>query len=158
MNKKPLYIISFVWFVIDFLSKKIVINNLVYNKSLTIINNFFNLTYVKNRGGAFNFLNGGVIFIIIITIIIFFFIYKYLKDRELMLIEIWGYGLIIGGAIGNLFDRIIYGYVIDFLDFYVLGYDFPVFNIADCGIVIGIFMLLIYSFRSEGSDKNGDKS
>ena len=58
-------------------------------------------------------------------------------------IEIIGYSLLLGGAIGNLIDRIVYGYVIDFLDFYIFKYDFPIFNVADIGIVVGIILLLV---------------
>ena len=158
MNKKKLYIISFLLFVIDIISKLFVANYLDYNNSETIIKNFFYINYVRNKGGAFSIMEGNVIFIIIVTIIVFFFIYKYLKNKKLDLLEVWGYGLIIGGSIGNLYDRIIYGYVIDFLDFYIFKYDFPVFNIADCGIVVGVFLIIIDSIKNESSDKYENKS
>ena len=153
MRNKLLLLVSFSLFVIDFFSKKIIVSNFLYDKSVTIIKDFFNINYVRNKGGAFSILDGNVLLIIIVTFIIFFFIYKYLKDKELNLLEVMGYGLIIGGAIGNLFDRIIFGYVIDFLDFYIFGYDFPVFNIADCGIVVGVFLIIVNSIINESSDK-----
>ena len=65
-----------------------------------------------------------------------------------------GYSFIIGGAIGNLIDRIMYGYVVDFLDFKIFGYNYPIFNLADTFIVVGMFILIIISFREVG-DKDG---
>ena len=64
-------------------------------------------------------------------------------------LELFGYSLILGGAIGNLYDRIVYGYVIDFLDFYIFKYDYPVFNVADIAIVIGTLLLVIAIFKGE---------
>ncbi|MBR3161251.1 MAG: signal peptidase II [Bacilli bacterium] len=154
MKNKLLYIISFFVFVVDLVSKLFIISNFDYNSSVTIINKFFYINFVKNEGGAFSILSGNVIFIIIVTLIVFIFIYNYVRNRDLKLLEKVGYGLIMGGAFGNLFDRVIYGYVIDFFDIYIFGYDFPVFNIADSGIVIGVIILII----SEVSGKNEDKS
>ena len=151
MRHKLLYIVSCLLFVIDVITKLII--NSSYSKAITIINNFFYINYVKNRGGAFGILEGNVFFIIIVTFLIFFFIYKYVKNNELDLVQIWGYGLIMGGAIGNLYDRIIYGYVVDFLDFRIFGLKCPIFNIADCGIVIGCILILVASIRIESSDK-----
>ena len=152
VKNKLLYIICLIVFIIDFISKLFIISVFEYKDIVVVIKNLFNVTYVKNMGGAFSVFDGNVLFIEIITIIILFILYKYLKDKKLSVYELWGYGLIIGGAVGNLFDRIIYGYVIDFLDFYVFGYDFPVFNIADCGIVIGVLILIFCEVR----DKNGN--
>ena len=156
MKDKLLYIVSCLLFIIDVITKLII--NSSYSKTITIINNFFYINYVKNKGGAFGILEGNVFFIIIVTILIFFFIYKYVKNNELNLIQIWGYGLIMGGAIGNLYDRIIYGYVIDFLDFHFWGLPFPIFNVADCGIVIGCILILIASVKVESSGKVENKS
>lgn len=158
MIKKKLYIISIFVLFIDVISKLLVINNLSYNKKISIINNFFNFNFVKNKGVAFSFLSGNLLLIIMITFIILYFIYKYLKDKELRLLELWGYAFIIGGALGNLFDRIIYGYVIDFIDIYIFGYDFPVFNIADCGVVVGVFLIILDSFFNKGGSKDENKS
>ena len=153
MKNKLLYIISFFVFVVDLVSKLFIISNFDYNSNVTIINKFFYINFVKNEWGAFSILSGNVIFIIIVTLIVFIFIYNYVRNRDLKLLEKVGYGLIMGGAFSNLFDRVIYGYVIDFFDIYIFGYDFPVFNIADSGIVIGVIILII----SEVSGKNEDK-
>lgn len=158
MRNKLLYVIAIIVFLVDLFSKFLIVDLFKYNKSVTIIKSFFYINYVKNRGGAFSMLDGNVLFIIIVTIVIFFFIFKYLMGRNLNLLEKWGYGLIIGGAFGNLFDRVVYGYVIDFLDFYIFKYDFPVFNIADCGIVIGVLLIILYSVKFEDGDKVEVKS
>lgn len=148
---KRIILISTLTLILDILTKQLVINLMIENQSIALIKNFFSITYAKNTGVAFSFLEGNVPLIIIITSIIILLILKYIKETVQNKYEIICYGLIIGGSIGNLIDRIIYGYVIDFLDFNLFGYPFPIFNIADTTIVIGIFSLIILSFIE---DKN----
>ena len=137
-------LISFIVIIIDFITKLIISNNLVMNTSVEIIPNFFSLTYTHNYGGAWSIFNNNTLAITIISfIVIIGIIYYLLKNKVTKKIEIIGYSLLLGGAIGNFIDRIVYGYVIDFFDFYIFGYDFPIFNIADIGIVVGIILLLV---------------
>lgn len=143
---KKIILISILTLIIDVLTKQLVLNILIEHQSISIIKDFFSITYAKNTGVAFSLLENKVPLIIIMTIIIIFFILKYLKTTNHNKYECLCYGLIIGGSIGNLIDRIIYGYVIDFLDFNIFGYSFPIFNLADTAIVIGIFTLIILSF------------
>ena len=119
-----------------------------------VINNFFYLTYVKNNGAAWSILKDQRILLLIVTVIVLFLINKYMNKEKLNTIEEFTYGMIIGGIIGNLFDRVFYGEVIDFLDFRLFGYNYPVFNLADTFIVIGIILLIIISFRKERYGKN----
>ena len=154
-NDKKIYIISFLTILCDIISKLVIINNLHLNEEITIINNFFSITYVRNTGIAFSFLSGNVLIVIIITLLIGFLFIKYLKNKIFNKTEIIAYGLISGGAIGNLIDRIVYGYVIDFFEFKI--FNFPIFNIADIAIVIGVILLIIYSIF-EKDDKNEVKS
>lgn len=145
---KKIVIISSIVFIIDLISKIIIINTLKINESIIIIKNFFNITYTKNFGAAFSIMQNSRLLLIITALIILYIIILYLKKNKIdNNIEIVGYSLIIGGLLGNLFDRIIYGYVIDFLDLYILNFDFAIFNIADSSIVIGIILLLIISIR-----------
>lgn len=150
---KKIFIISFIILVIDIISKRLVIGSLMKSESISIIGDFFRITYAENTGVAFSLIEGYVDFIIIMTVIVIMMIFKYIKSNNIGKFEEIGYSFILGGAIGNLLDRVIYGYVIDFLDFNIFGYDFPIFNIADSFIVIGVLILGIISFREVG-EKN----
>lgn len=142
--------------LIDVISKILVSNNLLLHESITIIPHFFYITYTHNYGGAWSILENSTSIITIISLVVIIGIGYYIfKHKITKKIELVGYSLLLGGAIGNLIDRIIYGYVIDFFDFYILGYDFPIFNIADINIVIGI-TLLLFSTMFE-VNKNGNK-
>ena len=91
---------------------------------------------------------------IFVSIIILGILFYYLKTRDISKLESVGYGLIVGGALGNLFDRVIYGYVIDFIDIYIFGYDYPIFNIADIAIVFGVIILIIDMIRGVRNGAN----
>lgn len=136
----PIVIITL---ILDIITKQLIIRTMIEHQSIVLIKNFFSITYAKNTGVAFSFLEGKVPLIILMTIIVIFFIFKYIKNTLLNKAESISYGLVLGGAIGNLIDRLIYGYVIDFLDFNLFGYAFPIFNLADTAIVIGIILLFI---------------
>lgn len=142
VNKKP-YIIALCFFIIDLISKQIVVRVIPLHESIKVIKNFFYLTYTRNTGAAFSILEDARILLLIVTIIALFFINKFMNKEEIKGIENFIYGIIIGGILGNLFDRVIYGYVIDFLDFKIFGYNYPIFNLADTFIVIGVIMLVI---------------
>ena len=87
---------------------------------------------------------------ILVAIVLFLALYKYIEKNKISSkLEIVSLGLIMGGLVGNLVDRLLYGYVIDFLSFNMFGYSFPVFNIADIGIVSGVIILIVSSFREE---------
>lgn len=153
---KRLYITAFIAFILDFISKFIIINILNFNDSIMVIKNFFYISLVKNTGGAFSIFAGNTLLLIIISLIIlvgiFIYIYKSnIRDK----VSLIGFGLLIGGAIGNLFDRIYYGYVIDYLDFKIFGYGYPVFNLADSFVIIGAIMLLFFSNKKVGVVNNG---
>ena len=131
--------------VIDQITKIIARQYLMPKKQVVIIKNFFNFTYVENKGGAWGMFGGKLWLFIIITIIalgVLFYLFKDfdLKNNPLYSISL---SLIIAGAIGNFIDRLAFKYVTDFLDFYIFGYDFPVFNVADICVTIGVGMLLV---------------
>ncbi len=116
-------------------------------ESLPIVRNVMHMTLVYNTGIAFGlFKNHGIVFIIIpiiAVVLLVFNIFYYHNNKELSRLYIVGFSLILGGAIGNLIDRIAYGYVIDFIDLRV----WPVFNIADSAITIGAFIIAIKCLR-----------
>lgn len=152
---KKVYILALICLGIDQIVKIFVSNYLILGKSIKIINNFFYLTYVHNKGAAFSILVGYRYLLIIITIIFLYFLYNYLRKQvNIFKLEIISYGLILGGVLGNLIDRILFGYVIDYLDFLIFNYNFPVFNLADSFIVIGCIMLIINSYLRGDNHEN----
>lgn len=156
MNKKP-YIIAFFFFIIDLISKQVAQSTLKLHESIEVIKNFFYLTLTKNSGAAWSILKDKKILLLIITMIVLYLIYRHLNKEKINHLESLIYGIIIGGIIGNLFDRIVYGSVIDFLDFKIFGYNYPIFNLADTFIVVGIILLIIISIRKEHYEKNNSK-
>jgi len=154
--KKTIYIISIISFILDQLTKYLVINFISFNETITIIPKFFYLTYVKNTGGAFSILNNNTWFLLLIGLICIFFLFNYIiKKEKFNSLEKIYLGLIIGGTLGNLIDRITYGSVIDYIGVIIGSYYFPVFNIADICIVIGAILLIIDSIKG---DKNEYRS
>lgn len=138
-----LFIITFL-VCIDQFVKKVVITYIPLFESKEVIPDFFFLTNVRNTGAAWSIMEGEKITFIIITIVaIIVFLYFILFSKTTTKLDRIAFTLMCGGAIGNLIDRIINSYVIDFLDFYIFGYDFPVFNLADAFLCVGVGLLII---------------
>lgn len=155
---KKILPISLLLIVIDQIVKILVINKMALQQSITIINNFFNITYVRNTGAAWSILSGNVLLLIMISVLALVTIYYYLiKDKDLNKIDIVSYSMLIGGIIGNLIDRIVHGYVIDYLNFKIFNYNFPIFNIADTLIVISIIIIGISLIVGEYREQNRNK-
>lgn len=155
---KKILPISLLFVVIDQIVKILVISKLALQQSITIINNFFNITYVRNTGAAWSILSGNVLLLIMISVLALVAIYYYLiKDKELNKIDIVSYSMLIGGIIGNLIDRVVHGYVIDYLDFKIFNYNFPIFNVADTLIVISIIIIGISLIVGEYREQNRNK-
>ena len=145
-------IISIILLCIDQISKLLVVNLLTKTDSITIIKNFFYLTYINNDGAAFSILVGKRIFLILIAVLAIVMLIRYIKKNNIQnKLELVSISLIIGGSLGNLMDRVVRGYVIDFLDFKIINYNFPIFNLADTFIVIGVFLLLLKEIRKENN-------
>ncbi len=146
-------ILTIVFLVVDIVSKLIVSNLMDIHDSIIVIKDFFYITYVRNTGAAWSMFAGKTWLLIIVSLMIIGFICFYIyKNKPKSKIEMVGYSLVLGGAIGNFLDRVIYGYVIDFFDFYIFGYNYPIFNVADIFIVIGVMILAICVWR----DKDGN--
>ena len=140
--------LSFVLIVMDQVTKWIVVNQIPYGKSISIIPNFFKLTYVKNTGAAWSLFMGNQVLLITMTIAVLFFFFFYLyKKEDINKLDILIYGGLLGGIFGNLMDRIRLNYVIDFFDFMIFHYNFPVFNVADIFIVLAGIVLIIKIFK-----------
>ena len=155
MKKKSLIIALFI-IILDQIIKILLDNLLNINESIKIINNFFYVTKVYNTGAAWSIFSNGTIFLIIIAILSFFFLLYYQKNFKDNLRNTIAFGLIYGGLLGNLIDRIIYGYVIDYLRFIIINYNFPIFNLADSVLVNG-FVLLGYAII-KGEEKVDNRS
>ncbi len=139
--------VSILCFLIDFLSKQLVISFLRLDQSIRLIQDFFYLTYVQNTGVAFSLLEGNLLFIVVMTCIIMGMIIQYLRVNQPSCWNSICYGMILGGALGNLLDRLVYGSVIDFLDVRLGQHHFPIFNFADVMVVVGVFLLFIVEMK-----------
>ena len=137
---------------IDHYTKFLVTNLIDLNSSVKVIDGFFSLTYVQNFGAGFSIMQNETIFFYILTpICLVIFVYLLLKAKELL--SKIALLLMISGTIGNFIDRIVTIYVVDFLDFNIFGWDFPIFNFADICLTIGVFLYIIIIFKEEKDAK-----
>ena len=144
--------------VADQLTKFIVDQSMPLHHSIPVIDNLFSLTYIRNTGAAFGFLAGSAAafrlpFLIVFSLVAIGFVVAMLRrlpDQETGLITALAF--ILGGAIGNLIDRLAYGEVIDFLDFYWGRYHWPAFNVADSFITTGVAITVFYLIKAKGHD------
>ena len=154
-----------IWFMLaalivaaDQLTKAWIVADFPYGQG-EVITDFFNLVHVHNYGAAFSFLSdaGGwqrwffTALSSIVSVIIIVWMTRLSRQRWL---ESLALALILGGALGNLYDRAFLGYVIDFLDFHWSGSHFPAFNVADSGITVGAFLLILDTFVSDQDSKS----
>lgn len=156
MKKKNIITVVFIslLILIDQISKILITKSLELNDSLNVIPNFFNLTYNKNYGAAFGILEGKrYLFLFITALALSYLIYEMRKYKESKLTYI-SFCIVVAGIIGNFIDRLFIGYVRDFLDFKILGYNFAIFNFADSCMVIGAIILFITIFMEEKNEKN----
>lgn len=150
---------SFAFFVIflDQLSKIIVLGRLSF-KDVIGVTSFFNLTLTFNRGVSFGFFPADTVWgkcaLILIALSFVTWLIFCLWKAEDLLSQI-GYSFIIGGALGNLIDRFQYGAVVDFLQFHLYNHFFPVFNVADSAITIGVILIFLQQAWHVGKKKEG---
>lgn len=143
-NKGKMYFITCIVLLLDQIVKIIVNNCMTLYDEIKIIPNFFSIYYVKNTGAAFSILENNTTFLIFLTVIFILIIHKYIKNEtNITKLSSISFGLILGGMFGNLIDRIIHAGVIDYLSFEFFSYGFPIFNIADIGITLGVSIMLI---------------
>jgi len=150
---KILLLVSTVSLVLDQLSKAYIDRTFNLYQSLVVIENFFNITYVRNQGAAFGIFSDSslripfFISIAVVASVIILWIIHRLNDEQ----KLFGFGLslIFSGAIGNLIDRIRFGEVIDFIDVHWYQHHWPAFNVADSAISVGVALLLLDMWRDE---------
>lgn len=152
--KKLCYCLALVSVFIDQLVKILVRTHMHLYESIPVIKNFFSITYVRNTGGAFSILQNKTYLLLIIAFLVLFFLIGYIeKQKKFTKMEAVSLGMLLGGIVGNFIDRLIYGQVIDYFDFTIFGYAYPVFNLADCFIVIGILFMCYFIIRSDVYDR-----
>ncbi|PCJ46688.1 MAG: signal peptidase II [Gammaproteobacteria bacterium] len=142
--------LSLLILVLDQITKQLIVDNMTLYERIEILP-FFNLFYIHNLGAAFGFLSDQPgwqrWFLSIITTLvslgILFWLTRLKSSQKLLIIALV---FVLGGALGNLYDRVVFGYVIDFIDWHAFGYHWPSFNIADMAISIGALLLIIDSF------------
>jgi signal peptidase II len=143
---------------IDQLTKWLIIQNMDLYESIPIIDNLFYITSHRNAGAAWGILEGQMLFFYIITTIVIigliYYMEKYARDNKLTAIAL---SLILGGAIGNFIDRLLRQEVVDFLDVMIFTYDFPIFNVADSALVIGVILIFIATIMEEKSKGKVEK-
>lgn len=169
LHYKLLFLTGAIVFLLDQVTKAWIFNNLrlgsyTYPDSIEVIENFFYIVHIGNEGAAWGMLSGYSGWLALFATVALFIIYKLRHTLELhRRIMQFSFGLLIGGIIGNLVDRLVHGHVIDFLDFHfpfsipwvMPTGRYPSFNIADCGIVVGVLIYMVVSFTSP---ENRDKS
>jgi signal peptidase II len=148
------YIIAAIIIAFDQITKWLIVKNMELGESITIIENFLYITSHRNRGAAWGILQGQMWFFYIITAVvivgIIYYIQKYTKENKVMGIAL---GFMLGGAIGNFIDRLFRKEVVDFINTYIFSYDFPIFNVADSALCVGVVLLFIHMLFIEGKQE-----
>ncbi len=140
--------------LLDQLTKQAIRSAFIYGESRPVIDGFFNLVYVRNDGAAWNILSGHSIVLILISIVVLVLLVVYRRSflQEQLIHKIL-FGLMIGGIVGNLIDRIRLGWVTDFLDFEFGTYHYPSFNVADSAICIAVGLYIITNLLSKKEEE-----
>jgi signal peptidase II len=157
-----LFLVLSIILALDLGSKTIIDHTVPPYESIPVISGFFSITFVKNTGAAFGLFGGAInagrtFFFLVITIgaviLISFILRKVKENRVLPPLSL---AMIMAGAIGNLVDRIRWGYVIDFLDLHWRGYHWPAFNVADSAITLGVLLLVVEQFSPQRGEGGAD--
>ncbi|MHA7963749.1 signal peptidase II [Paenibacillus sp. CAU 1782] len=153
------YLLAVAVLVVDFFTKKWIATEINQGDAISVIGDFFLITSHRNKGAAFGILQEQRTFFIIITIVILIGLVWYMqamrkKGKGILLA---GLALVLGGAIGNFIDRVRFGEVVDFFQFNFGSYTFPIFNIADSGIVVGVALILLDTLLGAREEKKALK-
>ncbi|MFS0751919.1 signal peptidase II [Oceanobacillus sp. 1P07AA] len=153
------YLIAIVLVIVDQFTKWLIVSRMELGESIPVIDNFFYITSHRNTGAAWGILEGQMLLFYIITTVviisIIYFLHTYVKGDRLLSVAL---AIILGGAIGNFIDRIFRQEVVDFANFYIFNYNFPIFNVADSALTIGVIIFLIATILEEKRQKGKSKS
>lgn len=148
------YLIAVFIILLDQVTKWLIVSKMYLGESIPIIEDFLYITSHRNRGAAWGILQGQMWLFYVITsiviIAIIYYIQKEAKGKWLLGVSL---AFMLGGAIGNFIDRVLRKEVVDFIHTYIFNYNFPVFNIADSSLVIGVVLLMIQMLRDERETK-----
>lgn len=144
------YVIAVAVIAIDQLTKYIVVIQMEQGQSIELISGFLYLTSHRNAGAAFGILQGQMwLFYIATVIVVGVIVYMMITQAKESRFFGVSLGLVLGGAIGNFIDRLLEGEVVDFIDVFIFTYNFPIFNVADSALVIGVGMMMVYFILEE---------
>jgi len=135
--------------ILDQITKSLILGRMALYDSFAVVPGFFNIVHIHNQGGAFGLLAGQsemiryLVFVLLSAVAVGVIYYLYVRTPVAEWLQATGLALIFGGAIGNMIDRLRFGYVVDFLDFYLKGWHYPAFNVADSAITVGIGLFLL---------------
>jgi len=149
------FVVSLAVLLLDQWTKGLITRSFEVHQSTPVVANLFDLTYVRNSGAAFGLfasVDSSVKAIVLnsVAVLVFLVVSAYaLRSSHKSIRLQLGFALILGGAVGNLLDRVRFGYVVDFLDFSISGHHWPAFNVADSAICIGVGLLFLDMLRAE---------
>ncbi len=157
-----LLILAATVFVLDQATKAWISARLPYptygpqSAEIVVIEGFFNLVHVGNTGAAWSLFSGrsGFLALLAVATLVAIFAWRHQLGLRLWTVQI-SFGLLCGGILGNLVDRLIHGHVVDFLDFHFGSYTYPTFNVADSGICVGVIIYLLHSLRQPEEPHRG---
>ncbi|AKC76509.1 signal peptidase II [Staphylococcus sp. EG-SA-6] len=145
-------IVAIAILIIDQVTKRIIATTMNIGDSYEVIPNFLNITSHRNNGAAWGILSGKMGFFYIITIVILIvLVLFYIKEAKYNLFMQVAISLLFAGALGNFIDRLVNGEVVDFVDTNIFGYDFPIFNVADSSLTIGVLFIIIALLKDANS-------
>lgn len=156
----PMALVTLLIIGLDQFTKFLIVQNMEEGGSIPVLGEFLSITSHRNSGAAWGMFQNQMIFFYIVTIIVLvILVYVYIKEAKNNLVLQIAVALLLAGSLGNFIDRIIFQEVVDFVDVLIINYDFPIFNIADSALTIGVILMIAEVFiLGKGENDAGNKS
>jgi signal peptidase II len=152
----PMSSTAVVIILFDQLTKFLVLKNMELGESIPILGKYLAITSHRNQGAAWGMFQGQMFFFYLVTIVVLvLLVFIFLKEAKNNIIAQLAITFLIAGALGNFIDRILFQEVVDFIDVLIINYDFPIFNVADSFLTMGVILMIIEVFITGKGDKNG---